>query len=93
MDIALFEVGPVFHGGEPEEQHVQVAGLLVGRSGPKDVHGASRPVDVYDVKADAEAVLAALGAPEPELPPFDESKFEPMPTVEINPDDEYGGKE
>lgn len=63
MDQALFEVGHAFHGGEPEEQHVQVCGLLVGRTGPKDVHGASRPVDVYDVKADAEAVLAAIGAP------------------------------
>ncbi len=63
MDLALFEVGPAFHGGEPEEQHLLVSGLLVGRTGPKDVHGASRPVDVYDVKADAEAVLAAMGAP------------------------------
>ena len=63
MDQALFEVGHAFHGGEPGEQHVQVTGLLVGRTGPKDVHGASRPVDLYDAKADAEAVLAAMGAP------------------------------
>ncbi|WP_137701121.1 phenylalanine--tRNA ligase subunit beta [Marimonas lutisalis] len=62
-DLALFEVGPAFHGGEPEEQHLQVTGLLVGRSGPKDVHGASRPVDAFDAKADAEAILAAIGAP------------------------------
>lgn len=63
MDLALFEVGHAFHGGEPEEQHALVTGLLVGRTGPKDVHGASRAVDVFDVKADAEAVLAAMGAP------------------------------
>ncbi|GAB4298248.1 MAG: phenylalanine--tRNA ligase subunit beta [Roseovarius sp.] len=63
MDLALFEVGHAFHGGEPGEQHLQVAGLLVGRTAPKDVHGASRPVDVFDAKADVEAVLAALGAP------------------------------
>lgn len=63
MDLALFEVGPAFHGGEPGEQHSLVSGLLVGRTGPKDVHGASRPVDLYDVKADAEAVLDAIGAP------------------------------
>jgi tetratricopeptide (TPR) repeat protein len=37
----------------------------------------------------AKAHLAALGAPEPVLPPFDESKFEPMPEVEINPKDKY----
>ncbi|MRU15430.1 phenylalanine--tRNA ligase subunit beta [Roseovarius sp. A21] len=63
MDLALFEVGNAFHGGEPTEQHLLVSGLLVGRTGPKDVHGASRPVDLYDAKADAEAVLSAMGAP------------------------------
>ncbi len=63
MDLALFELGHAFHGGEPGEQHVQLSGLLVGRTGPKDVHGQNRPVDVFDVKADAEAVLSALGAP------------------------------
>jgi tetratricopeptide (TPR) repeat protein len=39
----------------------------------------------------AKAHLAALGAPEPEMPPFDESQHEPMPEVEINPPDEFGG--
>lgn len=62
-DMALFEVGPAFHGGEPEEQHVQVAGLLVGATGPKNVHGERRDVDVFDAKADAEAILASIGAP------------------------------
>ncbi len=62
-DLALFEVGAAFDGGEPGDQHVQVAGILVGRTGPKDVHGASRPVDLFDAKADAEAVLAAMNAP------------------------------
>jgi hypothetical protein len=33
----------------------------------------------------AKAHLAALGVPEPSLPPFDESKYEPMPQVEIEP--------
>jgi hypothetical protein len=33
--------------------------------------------------------LKELGAPEPEMPPFDESKYKPMPEVEINPDDEF----
>ena len=62
-DMALFEVGAAFHGGEPGEQHMLATGLLIGRTGPKDVHGASRTVDIYDVKADAEAALAAIGAP------------------------------
>jgi phenylalanyl-tRNA synthetase beta chain len=63
MDLALFEVGPVFHGGEAGEQAVQAAGLLVGHAAPRDPHGTRRPVDVFDAKADCEAVLAALGAP------------------------------
>ena len=63
MDMALFELGPAFHGGEPGEQHTLISGLLVGRTEPKDVHGASRPIDVFDVKADAEAILSAMGAP------------------------------
>ncbi|MFV0490872.1 MAG: phenylalanine--tRNA ligase subunit beta [Pseudorhodobacter sp.] len=63
MDLALAEIGPVFSGGEPGEQHMQAAGLLVGHTGPRDPYGARRMVDVFDVKADAEAVLAALGAP------------------------------
>ena len=63
MDLALFELGHAFHGGEPEEQHLQLSGLLIGRTGPKDVHGTARPVDLFDAKADAEAILAAMGAP------------------------------
>lgn len=63
MDMALFEVGPAFHGGEPGEQHLLASGVLIGHTGPKDVHGTRRAVDVYDAKADAEAVLNAIGAP------------------------------
>ena len=63
MDLALFELGHAFHGGEPEEQHLQLSGVLIGKTGPKDVHGTSRAVDLFDVKADAEAILAAMGAP------------------------------
>ncbi|MFV2003344.1 MAG: phenylalanine--tRNA ligase subunit beta, partial [Paracoccaceae bacterium] len=62
-DMALFEVGPVFSGGEPQEQHVQIAGLLVGRNAPRDPHGGRRAVDVFDAKADVLAVLSAIGAP------------------------------
>ncbi|MBH1974122.1 MAG: phenylalanine--tRNA ligase subunit beta [Rhodobacteraceae bacterium] len=62
-DMALFEVGPVFQGGEPGEQHLQATGLLIGASAGRDPHGSRRMVDLYDAKADAEAVLATLGAP------------------------------
>ncbi|MGR3518942.1 MAG: phenylalanine--tRNA ligase subunit beta, partial [Roseovarius sp.] len=63
MDMALFEVGHAFHGGEPEEQGLLVSGILVGQTSPKDVHGGARPADLYDAKADAEAILAGMGAP------------------------------
>ncbi|UWP91768.1 phenylalanine--tRNA ligase subunit beta [Aliiroseovarius crassostreae] len=63
MDLALFEVGPVFHGGEPNEYEQMVTGILVGHTGPRDRFGARRPVDTYDAKADVEAVLNAIGAP------------------------------
>ena len=63
MDMALFEVGPIWHGGEPEDQEALACGILVGQTDPKDVHSSRRTVDVYDVKADVEAVLHALGAP------------------------------
>ena len=62
-NLALFEAGDAFHGGEPTEQHGLVTGILVGKTGAKDVHGASRDVDVFDAKADAEAILSAMGAP------------------------------
>ncbi len=62
-DQALFEAGVTFSGGEPEDSTTQVVGLLVGQSAMRDPHGSRRPVDVYDAKADAEAVLAAIGAP------------------------------
>ncbi len=62
-DMALFEVGPVFHGGEPGEQALHATGLLIGQSGPRDPHATRRAIDLFDAKADVEAVLAALGAP------------------------------
>ena len=63
MDLALAEIGPAFTGGEPGDQHLQAAGLLVGQTAPRDPYASRRAVDVFDAKADAEAVLAALGAP------------------------------
>ncbi len=38
----------------------------------------------------ARRLLRELGAAEPEMPAFDESKFEPIPEVEIDPADEFG---
>jgi hypothetical protein len=38
----------------------------------------------------ARAHFAALSVTEPALPPYDDSKYEPMPEVEIDPPDEFG---
>jgi Domain of unknown function (DUF4062) len=38
----------------------------------------------------ARKLLQELDAREPQLPPFDESKFPPLPDVELNPNDEFG---
>ena len=40
----------------------------------------------------ARELLRELGASEPEMPAFDEGKFEPMPEVEIDPADEFGAQ-
>jgi phenylalanyl-tRNA synthetase beta chain len=62
-DLALFEMGPVFTGGEPGEQTVRISGLLVGHSAARDPFDSRRKVDLYDAKADVEAILQVIGAP------------------------------
>ncbi|MGB0499120.1 MAG: phenylalanine--tRNA ligase subunit beta, partial [Rubricella sp.] len=62
-DLALFEVGNAFAGGEPGEDAIHATGLLTGATAPRNAHGSRRAVDVFDAKADAEAVLSAIGAP------------------------------
>ncbi len=61
--MALFEVGVAFHGGEPDEFETLIAGIRVGATGQRDPHGERRDADVFDARADAEAILAAAGAP------------------------------
>jgi phenylalanyl-tRNA synthetase beta chain len=60
-DIAMFEVGPVFLGDEPDQQRTAAAAIRHGAMAPREWHGSRRPVDVFDAKADAEAALAVLG--------------------------------
>jgi phenylalanyl-tRNA synthetase beta chain len=66
-DVALFEVGQVFKGDRPEDQLTAACGLRRGLAKPEGIgrHWQSKtgPVDAYDAKADAFAVLAAAGAP------------------------------
>lgn len=62
-NVALFEVGPQFHGGEPGEQRLVVTGIRAGKTGPRHWDAKPRDVDVFDAKADAIAALKAAGAP------------------------------
>ncbi|HET9149683.1 MAG TPA: phenylalanine--tRNA ligase subunit beta, partial [Alphaproteobacteria bacterium] len=61
-DAALFEVGPIFGEG-PHGQNLVAAGVRAGRTGPRHWAEAPRAVNAFDAKADALAVLAALGVP------------------------------
>jgi phenylalanyl-tRNA synthetase beta chain len=62
-DGALFELGPVYCDDTPKGQALVAAGLRAGSTGPKHWRKAARAVDLYDVKADAHAALAAMGVP------------------------------
>lgn len=60
-DPALFEVGPQFAGDAPQDETRVAAGVRRGMSGPRHWAERPRPVDAFDAKADALAVLGALG--------------------------------
>ncbi len=61
--FSIFEVGPEFYGRNTNEQTSVAAGIRVGLTSPKDWLKTSRPFDVFDVKADALAVIAAANGP------------------------------
>ncbi len=62
-DLALFELGPVYHGRKPEDQAQHFTAILVGKKRPDRWHGESRDVDVFDAKALAEAMLGDMAVP------------------------------
>lgn len=62
-DLALFETAPEFFGRNPGEQKAMASGIRVGKTSYKDWTGSSRAYDVFDVKADALAAIAAAKGP------------------------------
>jgi len=66
-DVALFEVGQVFKGDQPQDQFTAASGLRRALAKPegngRHWSAAAKPVDAFDAKADAYAVLAAAGSP------------------------------
>ncbi len=62
-DVGLFEVGPGYRDATPEGQDLVAAGIRAGTMVPRHWAVPTRPVDVFDAKADALAALDAAGAP------------------------------
>jgi phenylalanyl-tRNA synthetase beta chain len=97
-DVALFEVGQIFKGDQPQDQFTAATGVRRALAKP---NGSGRhwsapaaEVDAFDAKADALAVLAAAGAPVaalqmvPGAPPW----FHPgrSGTIQIGPQNVLG---
>jgi phenylalanyl-tRNA synthetase beta chain len=65
-DVALFEVGQIFKGDQPQDQFIAAGGIRRGLAKVSGIgrhwSGANAGVDAFDVKADALAVLTAAGA-------------------------------
>ncbi len=66
-DVALFEVGQIFKGAGENDQRMSAAAIRRGAARPTGAgrHWSSKatPVDTFDAKADAFALLASLGVP------------------------------
>ncbi len=56
-DLNLFEMGTVFDGDMPGEQHTEIAIVRTGVTSPKHWQKRNRNVDIYDVKADIVSLL------------------------------------
>lgn len=61
--IALFEIGAGYAGPEPKDQFTSAAAVRLDHDAPRHWSEGRRPVDLWDARSDAEAVLHALGAP------------------------------
>jgi phenylalanyl-tRNA synthetase beta chain len=60
--IRLFEVGKSFHGQlNQHEEVVRIAGLCMGSVFPEQWGTKSQPIDFFDIKSDAMALLALTG--------------------------------
>jgi phenylalanyl-tRNA synthetase beta chain len=96
-DIALFEVGQIFKGDNPEDQSTAAGGVRHGLANPNEIGrhwNGSGVADTFDVKADAFAVLTAAGAPPQALQivPGGPAWFHPgrSGTIQIGPQNVLG---
>jgi len=97
-DVALFEVGQVFRGDQPQDQLTAATGVRHARAKASGIgrhwsNGAGE-VDAFDVKGDALAVLVAAGAPAQALQvvPGGPAWFHPgrSGTIQIGPQNVLG---
>lgn len=56
-DLNLFELGTVFDGDIPNQQHTQICVVRTGNTAPRHWSHRNRPRDIYDVKADIIALM------------------------------------
>ena len=57
-DLNLFELGTVFDGDMPGQQHTSVCIVRTGATAPRHWTGRNRNVDIYDVKSDLIALMS-----------------------------------
>lgn len=56
-DLNMFEIGTVFDGSNPGEQHTSMCIVRTGETSPKHWQKRNRSVDVFDVKSDIVSLL------------------------------------
>jgi phenylalanyl-tRNA synthetase beta chain len=95
-DVALFEVGQIFRGVRPEDQLTAASGLrrALAKSTGSGRHWSSpaTEVDVFDAKADALALLSAVGAPVVQVVPGGAPWLHPgrSGTIQVGPQNVLG---
>ena len=97
-DVALYEVGQIFRGDQPDDQLTAAAGVRTGLAKPTGVgrHWSmpTKEVDAFDAKGDALAALTAAGAPAQamQIVPGGPAWFHPgrSGTIQIGPQNVLG---
>ncbi len=62
-DFGLSEVGHAYSGDRPQDETLRACGIRAHAAVARNWQGGARAVDAFDAKADALAVLEAIGAP------------------------------
>ncbi len=86
-DLTLAEVGHAYAGDKPTDETLRAAGIRRGSFMQRNVHGGSRAVDTFDVKADVLALIDACGIAAPQIVAGAPAWFHPgrSGTVQMGP--------